>query len=152
MVLLLRGIKGVFQLFIDAIVSYHSAHKQVDLLYLWGNRGNKWQKAVVSLYQEENANKTARVVISGVRGWDYNGDIAIDDIQFHSCNFKDTITPCTERFDKCNDQPFTRPTLGQYVLFFVLLLYYNNYNNYYNYNNYNYNNYNYNYNRYSWWP
>lgn len=89
-------------------------HKQVNLWYDWGNRGNKWQHGMVSIYNPETANKTVRIVISGVRGWDYNGDIAIDDIEFHNCKFNDETTPCTETFPKCNDNPFTRPTLGKY--------------------------------------
>jgi len=87
-------------------------HKQVDLWYMRGNRGNKWQPGMVSLFNPETANKTSKIVISGIRGTDFSGDIAIDDIQFHNCDFKDALTPCTERFPKCNDQPFTRPTLG----------------------------------------
>jgi len=87
-------------------------HKQVNLWYMGGNRGNKWQPGMVSLFNPETANKTSKIVISGIRGTDFSGDIAIDDIQFHNCDFKDALTPCTERFPKCNDQPFTRPTLG----------------------------------------
>lgn len=71
---------------------------------------------MVSLFNPHTANKTARIVISGVRGWDFSGDTAIDDIQFHNCDFKDATTPCKEKFDKCNDQPFTRPTLGELIL------------------------------------
>lgn len=69
---------------------------------------------MVSLYNPETAGKTIRVVISGIRGRDYSGDLAIDDIQFHNCAFKDTLTPCKEKFAKCSDQPFTHPTLGKY--------------------------------------
>ena len=76
---------------------------------------------MVSLYNPQTANKTAIVVISGIRGWDYNGDIAIDDIQFHNCYFKDVITPCKEKFPKCNDQPFTRPTLGKFAMYLLFL-------------------------------
>lgn len=68
---------------------------------------------MVSLYNLHTANQTARIVFSGLRGSDYSGDIAIDDIKFHNCDFKDTITPCSEKFAKCNNQPFTRPTLGE---------------------------------------
>ena len=68
---------------------------------------------MVSLYNQQTASKTARVVISGIRGWDYSGDIAIDDIKFHNCAFNDLKTPCAETFPKCNDQPVTRPTLGE---------------------------------------
>lgn len=87
-------------------------HKQVDLWYEYGNRGNKWQHGMVSIYNPETANKTIKIAISGIRGWDYNGDIAIDDIEFHNCKFIDEITPCAETFPKCFESPFTRPTLG----------------------------------------
>ena len=97
---------------ICVLKNHFSAWKQADLWWLWGNRGNKWQNAMVSLYGPDTAGKTSRIVISAIRGWDYSGDIAIDDIQFHNCDFKDVITPCQETFPKCNDQPITRPTLG----------------------------------------
>jgi len=80
-----------------------------------GNRGNKWQRGMVSLYNPETANKTSKIVISGIRGWDFSGDIAIDDILFHNCELNDHKTPCKEKFAKCNDQPFTRPTLGMSI-------------------------------------
>lgn len=69
---------------------------------------------MVSIYNPETANKTIKIAISGIRGWDYNGDIAIDDIEFHNCKFIDEITPCAETFPKCFESPFTRPTLGKY--------------------------------------
>lgn len=87
-------------------------HKQVDLFYMGGNRGNKWQRGMVSLFNPDTANKTSKIVISGIRGWDFTGDIAIDDIKFHNCDFLNALAPCTEKFAKCNDKPFTRPTLG----------------------------------------
>ena len=86
----------------------------MNLWYLWGNRGNKWIQGKVSLFNLQTANQTAKIVIAGIRGWDYTGDIAIDDVIFHNCAFKDTQTPCSEKFDKCNDQPITRPTLGEW--------------------------------------
>lgn len=67
---------------------------------------------MVSLYGPDTAGKTSRIVIGAIRGWDYSGDIAIDDIQFHNCDFKDITTPCKETFPKCKNQPITRPTLG----------------------------------------
>ena len=67
---------------------------------------------MVSLFNPDTANKTSKIVISGIRGWDFTGDIAIDDIKFHNCDFLNALAPCTEKFAKCNDKPFTRPTLG----------------------------------------
>jgi len=67
---------------------------------------------MVSLYNPETANKKSKIVIAGVRGWDFSGDIAIDDIQFHNCDLIDDVTPCRQTFPKCNAQPITRPTLG----------------------------------------
>ena len=86
--------------------------REVTLWYMYGNRGNKWMEGKANLYNHLTANKTARVVFSGIRGWDYTGDIAVDDIKFHNCDFKDVITPCSENFAKCSDQPITKPTLG----------------------------------------
>ena len=97
----------------ESFVFYFADWTQVDLWYLWGNRGNKWQKGMVSLYNRQTAGKTSRIVISAIRGLDYSGDIAIDDISFYNAPFKDITTPCSEKFAHCNDQPITRPTLGE---------------------------------------
>lgn len=83
------------------------------MFYVGGNQGNKWTPGKANLFNYLTANKTSRVVISGIRGSDYTGDIAIDDIKFHNCDFKDDRTPCGEVFDKCDDKPITRPTLGK---------------------------------------
>ena len=87
--------------------------REVSLWYSYGNQGNKWTSGKVNLFNHLTASKTSRVVISGIRGSDYTGDIAIDDIKFHNCDFKDDKTPCGGVFDRCNDKPIAKPTLGE---------------------------------------
>ena len=55
-----------------------------------GNKGNAWLRGEVSLSSAANF----QVIIEGVRGTGYSGDIALDDISFTpGCNFNGALLP-----------------------------------------------------------
>ena len=57
-----------------------------------GNKGNAWLRGEVSLSSAANF----QVIIEGVRGTGYSGDIALDDISFTpGCNFNGALLPGT---------------------------------------------------------
>ncbi|XP_057298293.1 MAM and LDL-receptor class A domain-containing protein 2-like isoform X2 [Hydractinia symbiolongicarpus] len=57
--------------------------KQVDSKPAWQlsrEQGNEWERALITVVEDR---VNWRVILEGIRGSDYNSDIAIDDIHFH---------------------------------------------------------------------
>ncbi|CAH1274193.1 MAMDC2 [Branchiostoma lanceolatum] len=78
-----------------------------------GDQGDVWQQARVNLVAANNFN----IVFEGVRGNDFRGDIAIDDVTFRttSCDGTPTTTPdtCGNPTDLTTDTAmFTSPNYG----------------------------------------
>ncbi|EDO47788.1 predicted protein [Nematostella vectensis] len=85
--------------------------KEVYMMSLYGNQGNKWQQAKVNLNSPSDHGLQAQVFISAYRGYDYSGDIAIDDIKFYNCKFLNPTKPCDNTFPNCDAAPIVPPTL-----------------------------------------
>ena len=68
--------ENTLQIYLDSAV--------LNMSKIWsknGEQGSKWMKGTAKIGGHANF----RIVIEGVRGSDYQGDIAIDDISFRNC-------------------------------------------------------------------
>ncbi|MEW8546497.1 MAG: hypothetical protein AB2693_23525, partial [Candidatus Thiodiazotropha sp.] len=74
--------------------------RRTQLLYLRGNKGNVWQKAVVPIGRIRSPFK---MIISARRFYSTLGDIAVDDISFSRCALPQPRTSCQPNQFQCGN-------------------------------------------------